>query len=394
MFCIELVPGTRSIYKTSYRMAPVEQVELKKQLDELLAKGFVRPSTSPWAAPVLFVEKKDGTKRLCVDYRALNQVTIKNKYPMPRIDVLFDQLKGAKVFSKIDLQSGYHQLRIREEDIEKTAFSTRYGHFEFVVMSFGLTNAPAAFMEAMNRMFHEYLDVFVVVFIDDILVYSKTKEEHAVHLGLVLDTLRKNQFYAKLKKCAFWLSEVGFLGHVINENGITVDPKNVASVVKWRRPISVTEVRSFLRLAGYYQRFVQDFSIIAKPMTRLTQKGIPFTWTDECEACFQMLKNKLVNAPILSLPVSGKRYTVYTDASQIGLGGVLMQEGRVIAYASRQLKSHQQNYPTHDLELAAVVFALKTWRHYLYGESCDIFTDHKSLKYIFTQRELNLRQRR
>jgi hypothetical protein len=188
-FQIELVPGTRPIYKTPYKMAPVEQVELKKQLDELLAKGFIRPSKSPWAFPVLFVEKKDGTKKLCVDYRALNQVTIKNNYPLPRIDALFDQLKGAKVFSKIDLQSGYHQLRIREEDIEKTAFSTRYGHYEYTVMSFGLTNAPAAFMGAMNRMLHEYLDVFVVVFIDDILVYSKSEEEHEAHLRLVLEAL-------------------------------------------------------------------------------------------------------------------------------------------------------------------------------------------------------------
>ena len=229
-------------------MARVEQVELKKQIDELLAKGFIRPSVFPWAAPVIFVEKKDGTKRLCVDYRGLNQVTIKNKYPLPRIDALFDQLKGAKVFSKIDLQSGYHQLRIKEEDIEKTTFSTRYGHYEYVVMSFGLTNAPAIFMEAMNMMLHPYLDLFVVVFIDDILVYSKTEEEHEVHLSLVLDKLREYKYYAKLKKCAFWISEVAFLGHVINQHGITVDPKNVASVVDWQRPTTVTEVQSFLVL--------------------------------------------------------------------------------------------------------------------------------------------------
>jgi hypothetical protein len=178
-------------------------LELKKQLDDLLAKGFIRPSKSPWTFPVLFVEKKDDSKRLCVDYRALNAVTIKNKYPLPRIEVLFEQLKGAKIFSKIDLNSGYHQLRINEEDIEKTTFSTRYGHYEYIVMSFGLTNAAAAFMEAMNRMLHEYLDDFIVVFLDDILIYSKSEEEHDGHLSLVLEALRKNQFYAKLKKCAF-----------------------------------------------------------------------------------------------------------------------------------------------------------------------------------------------
>jgi hypothetical protein len=295
------------------------------------------------------------------------------------------------VFSKIDLNSGYHQLRIREEDIEKTAFCTRYGHFKFIVMSFGLTNAPAAFMEAMNRMLHEFLDDFVVVFLDDILIYSKTEEEHERHLRLILGALRKNQFYGKLKKCAFWLSEVAFLGHVINQQGIAVDPKNVTAVVEWKRPYSVSEIRSFLGLARYYLRFVPNFSSIAKPLTRLLEKGVLFVWSNDYKVSYQSLKNKLVNAPILALPESGKRFTVYMDDSRIGLGCVLMQAGRVIAYGSRKLSKHEGNYRTHDLELAAVVFALKSWRHSLYGESCDIYTDHKSLKYIFTQKELNLR---
>jgi hypothetical protein len=332
----------------------------------------------------LFVEKKDKSKRLCVDYRALNQVTIKNKYPLPRIEVLFEQLRGARVFSKIDLNSGYHQLRIHEEDIEKTAFCTRYGHYEFIVMSFGLTNVLAAFMEAMNRMLHEFLDDFVVVFLDDILIYSKTEEEHERHLRIVLSALRKNQFYGKLKKCAFWLSEVAFLGHVISQQGIEVDPKNVAAVVEWKRPSSASEIRSFLGLTGYYRRFVPNFSSIAKPLTRLLEKGVLFVWSSDCEVSYQTLNNKLLSAPILALPESGKCFTVYMDASRIGLGYVLMQEGRVIAYGLRQLRKHEGNYPTHDLELAAVVFALKSWRHYLYGESCDIYIDHKSLKYIFT----------
>jgi hypothetical protein len=380
-FEIKLIPGTQPIHKAPYRMAPKEHVELKRQLDDLLAKGFIRLSRSPWAFPVLFVEKKDKRKRLCVDYRALNQVTIKNKYPLPRIDVLFEQLRGAQVFSKTDLNSGYHQLRIREEDIEKTSCSTRYGHFEYIIMSFGLTNAPSDFMEAMNKMLHEFLDNFVVVFLDDILIYPKTEEEHERHLRLVLDALRKNQLYGKLKKCAFWLSEVAFLGHMINQHGIAVDPKNVAAMVEWKRPSSVLEIRSFLGLAGYYRCFVPNFSSITKPLTKLLEKGVPFVWTNDCEVSYQALKDKLMNAPILALPESGKCFTVYTDASRIGLGCVLMQEGRVIAYGSRQLKKHERNYPTHDLELAA---ALKSWRHYLYGESCEIYTDHKSLKYIFT----------
>jgi hypothetical protein len=233
------------------------------------------------------------------------------------------------------LNSGYHHLRIKEEDIERTAFSTRYGHYEYIVMSFGLTNAPAAFMEAMNRMLHAYLDDFIVVFLDDILIYSKSEKEHERHLSLVLEALRKNRFYSKMMKCAFRLSEVSFLGHVINQHGISVDPKNVATVVKWQRPSNVTEIHSFLGLVGYYQHFVQDFSIITKLMTRFTEKGVTFKWCVECEISFQTLKNKLVNALILTLFESGKRFMVHTDASRIGLGCVLMQDGKVIAYGSR-----------------------------------------------------------
>ncbi|XP_023773747.1 uncharacterized protein LOC111922420, partial [Cyanistes caeruleus] len=238
-FGIDLVPGTQPISIPPYRMAPAELKELKEQLQELLDKGFIRPSVSPWGAPVLFVKKKDGTMRMCIDYRQLNKATIKNKYPLPRIDDLFDQLQGARVFSKIDLRSGYHQLKIREADILKTAFRTRYGHYEFLVMSFGLTNAPAAFMQLMNNVFRPYLDSFVVVFIDDILV------------------LREEKLYAKFSKCEFWLNSVAFLGHVVSSEGIQVDPKKIEAVQSWPRPSSVTEIRSFLGLAGYYRRFVQ-----------------------------------------------------------------------------------------------------------------------------------------
>nr|CAH67706.1 H0512B01.1 [Oryza sativa] len=393
-FRIDLVPGTNPIHKRPYRMAANELAEVKKQVDDLLQKGYIRPSTSPWRAPVIFVEKKDHTQRMCVDYRALNEVTIKNKYPLPRIDDLFDQLKGATVFSKIDLRSGYHQLRIREEDIPKTAFTTRYGLFECTVMSFGLTNAPAFFMNLMNKVFMEYLDKFVVVFIDDILIYSKTKEEHEEHLCLALEKLREHQLYAKFSKCEFWLSEVKFLGHVISSGGVAVDPSNVESVLSWKQPKTVSEVRSFLGLAGYYRRFIENFSKIARPMTRLLQKDVKYKWTEDCEQSFQELKKRLVTAPVLILPDSRKDFQVYCDASRLGLGCVLMQEGKVVAYASRQLRPHENNYPTHDLELAAVVHALKIWRHYLYGNRTEIYTDHKSLKYIFTQPDLNMRQRR
>ena len=298
------------------------------------------------------------------------------------------------MFSKIDLRSGYHQLRIRESDIPKTVFRTRYGHYEFLVMSFGLTNAPTAFMDLMNRVFRPYLDRFVIVFIDDILVYSRSELEHERHLGLVLQTLRQHRLYAKFSKCEFWLSQVGFLGHVVFADGIYVDPQKVEAVANWDQPTMVTEVRSFLGLAGYYRRFIEGFSKIAGSLHCLTRKGVKFEWTDRCEESFQTLKEKLTSAPVLTLPEGNEGFEVYSDASRQGLGCVLMQHKRVVAYASRQLKKHELNYPTHDLELAVVIFALKTWRHYLYGATCQIFTDHKSLKYLFTQKELNLRQRR
>ncbi|WMV50137.1 hypothetical protein MTR67_043522 [Solanum verrucosum] len=331
---------------------------------------------------------------MCIDYRQLNRVTVKNKYPLPRIDDLFDQLQGASHFSKIDLRSGYHQVKVRECDIPKTAFRTRYGHYEFVVMSFGLTNAPVIFMDLMNRVFKPYLDSFVVVFIDDILIYSHSEEEHMGHLRVVLQRLREEKLYAKYEKCEFWLKEVAFLGHVVSGDGIKVDPKKTDVIRNWPRPLTPSDIRSFLGLAGYYRRFVNGFSSIASPMTKLTQKKAKFEWTDECERSFQTLKDKLVSAPILSLPNGLEGFVVYCDASRVGLGCVLMQNGKVIAYASRQLKVHEKNYPTHDLELAAVVFALKIWRHYLYGVHVDVFTDHKSLQYVFTQKDLNLRQRR
>ncbi|KAL5570640.1 hypothetical protein UlMin_027215 [Ulmus minor] len=354
-FEIELLPGTSPISKAPYRMAPTELKELKEQLQELLDKKFIRRSYSPWGAPVLFVKKKDGTLRMCIDYRELNKVTIKNKYPLPRIDDLFDQLQGAAIFSKIDLRSGYHELKIRESDVPKTAFRTRYGHYEFLVMPFGLTNAPAAFMDLMNRVFKEFLDKFVVIFIDDILIYSKTREDHEAHLELVLQRLKEHRLYAKFKKCEFWIEQVTFLGHVISKDGVSVDPSKVEAVSNWPRPTTVTEIRSFLGMAGYYRSFVEGFSRIAGPLTTLTRKNVRFTWTENCEKSFQELKKRLTTAPVLAIPSGNDGFVIYSDASKMGLGAVLMQHGRVIAYASRQLKDYEKNYPTHDLELAAVV---------------------------------------
>ncbi|KAI3756078.1 hypothetical protein L1987_55891 [Smallanthus sonchifolius] len=294
---------------------------------------------------------------MCIDYRELNKVTIKNHYPLPRIDDLFDQLQGSSFYSKIDLRSGYHQLRVRDEDTSKTAFRTRYGHYEFMVMPFRLTNAPAVFMDLMNRVCKPYLDQFVIVFIDDILIYSKNKEEHEEHLR------------------------------------IHVNPSKIEAIKNWAAPTTPTEVRKFLGLAGYYRRFIEGFSKIAQPLTALTQKVKAYNWSDNQESTFQHLKQKLCSAPILALPEGTDDFVVYCDASIQGLGCVLMQRENV-AYASRQLKIHEKNYTTHDLELGAVVFALKIWRHYLYGTKFTIYTDHKSLHHIFEKKELNMRQRR
>jgi hypothetical protein len=321
---------------------------------------------------------------MCVDYRSLNDVTVKNKYSLPCIEDLFDQMRGAREFSKIDLRSGYHQMKIRPSDIPKMAFSTRYGSYEFTVMSFGLTNAPAYFMNLMNKVFMEYLDRFIVVFIDDILIYSKSDGDHEEHLRLVLQKLRDNQLYTKFSKCEFWIDKVPFLGHIISNGGISVDPAKVKEIMAWSIPTKITEIRSFLGLAGYYRRFSEGFSKIAKSMTLLLEKGREFKWDEKCQESFDQLKKRLMSPLVLDMLDLQKGFKIYCDACGQGLGCVLMQEGHAIAYASRQLRKHELNYPTHDLEMAVVVHTLKIWRHYIMGTKCQVYTDHKSLKYIFT----------
>ncbi|KAJ9539526.1 hypothetical protein OSB04_032259 [Centaurea solstitialis] len=328
-FEIDLIPGATPVAKAPYRLAPPEMQELSK----LLEKGFILPSSSPWGALIPFV-KKDGSMRM--------------------IDDLFNQLQGAAWFSKIDLRSGYHQVKVREEDVHKTAFRTRYEHFEFVVMPFGLTDAPAVFMDLMNRVYRPMLDISVIMFIDDTLIYPKSKEDHVKHLIKVLETLHKEQLYAKFSECDFWLQEVQFLGHRVNREGIKMNPAKVEAVIKWEVLKTSTEIRSFLRLARYYRRFIQDFSKIVVPLTRLMRKN-----GEEQQITFEMLQGRLCEVPVLTLSEGIEDMIVYCDASYQGLGCVLMQRGKVIAYASRQLKTHEVIYLTHDLELAVVVFALK-----------------------------------
>ena len=318
-FTIDLIPGIEPISIPPYRMSSAELRELKAQLEELLSKGFIRPSTSSWGAPILLVKKKDGILQLCIDYRQLNWATICNQYPLPRIDELFDQLQGSRVHSKIDLRSGYHQLKVRENDVSKTAFRTRYGHYDFLVMSFELTNSPAAFMDLMNRVFSPYLDKFVIVFINDILVYSGSLEEHAEHLRTVLQILKERQLYAKFSKCQFWLDKVAFLGHVISTEGISVDPHKIEAIVNWKPPTNVFEVRSFLGLAGYYRKFVEGFSKIAAPLTKLTRKDVKYDWVNACQQSFEELKGRLTSAPILALPMG-----------EMGLWFIVMLHGKAL----------------------------------------------------------------
>jgi hypothetical protein len=288
----------------------------------------------------IICEEKDGTLRLCIDFKKLNKVTVKNKYHFPRIDDLFDQLKDAKLLSKIDLRSIYHQVRIKEEDIKKSVFKKRYGHYDFTVVPFGLSNAPTVFMCLMNGIFKNYLDTFVIVFLDDIIIYSKSKEEHEKHLRMTLLVLREHQLYAKWSKCSFYQKKIHYLGNIISEEEIKVDPKNIRSIEGWVTPRNVYEVRSLMGLAGYYMRFVEGFSRIAHSITSLQNKGVKFEWTSDCERSFQDLKNLLTSSLILKIVDPNEEFIVCIDACKEGLGGVLIQNGRVVCYESRKLKEY------------------------------------------------------
>ena len=396
MHKIDLLPGSIPVAEPLRRMAPKLLEELKAQLDELLEKKFIQPSASPYGAPVLFAKKKNGKLRLCVDYRALNDQTVKNKYPIPRTDDLLDQLQGARYFTSLDLTSGYHQIPIRPEDRCKTAFRTRYGSFEFLVMPFGLTNAPATFQAWMNTILGPYLDSFVIVYLDDILIYSKTEEEHEKHVEMVLDTLSKNKAFLQLSKCTFFQERVKFLGYELSPEGISTDKDLVSKILDFPAPETKTNVRSFLGAVGFYRRFIKDFASIAAPLFDITKENIPFCWTSEHQSSFNQLKKLLTTAPVLKLADPAKRYYVFTDASDRAIGGVLMQQhDRVyhpVAFFSRKLKPAEVNYPVHDREFMAVVEALLQWKHYLYMESPVVYTDHRPLIHLKKQKDLNPRQ--
>jgi hypothetical protein len=384
------------VSKPTYKMSLAEMDELRRQLDDLLDRGFIRPSSSPYGSPVLFVKKKDGELRMCVDYRALNKQTVKNTYPLPRIDELLDRLNGSVVFSKIDLRSGYHQIRVHEVDVHKTAFRTRYGLYEFVVLPFGLCNAPATFMRLMHDIFRDELDRCVLIYLDDILIFSPSIEQHLRDIQTILEKLRQHRLYAKLSKCEFLKKEILFLGHLISPDGLRMDPEKVKAILEWPDLTDVPAVLSFLGLVNFYHKHLDHLADIATPLSDLLKDENPFVWGPEQKQAFQDLKKTVADDPILSHFAPTDPVEVHCDASNKAVGATMVQNGHPVAFESRKLSAAELNYPTHDKELLAIVHALTKWRTYLHGSSVPIkiFTDHASLKYLATQPTLNHRQAR
>ncbi|KAK1698507.1 hypothetical protein QYE76_015204 [Lolium multiflorum] len=388
---IDLIPGASLPNRAPYRTNPEETKEIQKQVQALLDKGYIRISLSPCAVPVILVPKKDGTWRMCVDCRAINNITIRYRHPIPRLEDMLDELSGAAVFSKIDLRSGYHQIRMKEGDEWKTAFKTKFGLYEWLVMPFGLTNAPSTFMRLMNHVLRDFIGKFVVVYFDDILIYSRNESDHTIHIRHVLQVLRDNQLYGNLEKCTFCKDKVIFLGYVVSKHGVEVDVSKIEAIQNWPTPMNVSQVRSFHGLAGFYRRFVPNFSTIAAPLNDLTKKGVVFEWGAAQDHAFDELKRLLTSAPLLALPDFNKQFEIECDASGIGIGGVLMQEGRPIAYFSEKLSGAKLNYPIYDKELYALIRVLEVWQHYLWPKEFIIHSDHEALKYLKAQSTLHKR---
>ena len=390
---IDLIPGSSPPNKAPYRVSYAQQEEILTQVNELMEKGMIRPSSSPFCSPVLLVQKKDGSYRMCIDYRALNKNTIKNRFPVPRIEDIFDRLQGSSYFSRIDLKSGYHQIRIIPEDIHKTAFRTQFGLYEYVVMPFGLTNAPATFNRLMERIFQKHR-AYTGVFFDDIIIHSNSLEEHKEHLRAVFEELRANSLFVNEKKSEFFMHKIKYLGHIISKDGIRMDPEKLRVINEWPIPKNLHEVRSFLGMCSYYRRFIEKFSILAGPLHDLTKKKVQFKWTAKENEAFETLKAKLLAQPVLILPNLKMTFEVHCDASGESIGAVLSQEGHPVAYESRRLHEQERSLGVYEKELLAVLHALDSWKHYLLGTAFVIHTDHQSIKYFMTQTKLSDKQMR
>lgn len=382
---IPLEPNARPVNIRPYRY-PLKQRDIIEQLvQEMLDRGIIQDSSIPFASPVVLVGKKDGTWRLCIDYRELNRKTVKDKFPIPVIDELIDELAGAQCFSKLDLRAGYHQLRLHPDEVFKTAFKTHTGHYEFLVMPFGLTNAPASFQGWMNSVFKPLLRKCVLVFFDDILVYSKNLDEHWLHLDAVFTLMKNNQMYVKQSKCTFVVNKVEYLGHFISGQGVETDPSKISAVESWPIPRNVKELRSFLGLTGYYRKFVKGYAVISRALTDLLKKG-NFQWSEAAQESFEKLKYALTTAPVLGIPDFNKEFVVETDASKNGIGAVLMQGSHPLAFISRVLGPKWQKLSVYEKELLAIVFAIQKWEQYLTGSHFIIKTDQKSLKWLLQQK--------
>lgn len=397
-FRIHLEPGHTPPHAATRRMSVAELDELRRQITEYLDRGWIQPSSSPYGAPVLFTRKSDGGLRLCIDYRAVNRLTLKNRYPLPRIEELLDRMRGASYFTKIDLRSGYHQVPLEQEDMPKTAFRTRYGHFEFRVLPFGLTNAPAHFMALMHRIFGKLLDKCVVVFLDDIICYSPTEGQHIEDVKAVLRCLREEKLYIKLSKCSFFKRSISFCGYIVSEEGVSTDPAKIKAVQAWPTPSSLKDTRAFLGFANFYRRFIQGFAAYALPLTNLLRGNKAFVWTKVEQLAFDSLKAALTTTPVLALPDMSLPFKVTTDASGTAIGAVLSQDfgkgDQPIAFESKRLNEAEAKYPAHEQEMLAVVHALRTWRHYLHGSTFQVVTDSSTVTRFQTQKELKGRRAR